>query len=408
MSNLHTALVTPSKAMSSKSSSFQSNTHCGSRSLSSSCFISHLHLQQRPFRTVNPNSGHVLTSTFLNPLQLQQLTTRYTSLCVQGPNCKTTNAALSVAGGSAQGNTKDIHHRAKISTRTKSSRSLRVRDCTLEGPKKDSPTPGKFGETKGPGKVKEKHKKPASAPKEEKNRSNRKLNSPKLRLKLPPTKTTRQTQSLWARWKTILNLRILSTNTSPMHQARKIFPLLRLPLRSTTPTPTTPTPSTPNPTSPEKPVPDTGDDSSKWLTAHNDIRKRYNAPPLVWDPKLAATAQGWANRCYFEHSKSGYGENIAAGYPTIESVVQDWAFGTDECPSWDPANPDYSHFTRKGGLGQLQLRLDARVKNCATLPGVPFKLINANFWVCNYGGPPDAPTDFKSNMHASAHQCLKG
>ncbi|KAA1136604.1 hypothetical protein PGTUg99_036293 [Puccinia graminis f. sp. tritici] len=47
------------------------------------------------------------------------------------------------------------------------------------------------------------------------------------------------------------------------------------------------------------------------------------------------------------------------------------------------------------------------VKKCATLPGVPFKLIDTFYYVCNYSGPLDAPTDFASNMHAKKGQCLK-
>ncbi|KAH9462650.1 hypothetical protein Pst134EB_006534 [Puccinia striiformis f. sp. tritici] len=401
MSNLHTALVTPSKAMSSKSSIFSVKYPLWF----SIIIILLFHLPSSSSTTSFSDRQSELWSRAR--LRARAVDFSPAEGDCPGPNCKTTNAALSVAGGSAQGNTKDIHHRAKISTRTKSSRSLRVRDCTLEGPKKDSPTPGKFGETKGPGKVKEKHKKPASAPKEEK------PIEPKAELAeaAPETAPNENDQT---NSKSVGQVEDHSQPADPKHKhkshapSKKNIPTTPTPTTPTptTPTPTTPTPSTPNPTSPEKPVPDTGDDSSKWLTAHNDIRKRYNAPPLVWDPKLAATAQGWANRCYFEHSKSGYGENIAAGYPTIESVVQDWAFGTDECPSWDPANPDYSHFTQV--VWATAATLGCGVKNCATLPGVPFKLINANFWVCNYGGPPDAPTDFKSNMHASAHQCLKG
>ncbi|KAA1101372.1 hypothetical protein PGT21_017881 [Puccinia graminis f. sp. tritici] len=47
---------------------------------------------------------------------------------------------------------------------------------------------------------------------------------------------------------------------------------------------------------------------SRWLAAHNDIRRRYSVPDLVWDPKLEAVAQGHADTCIFKHSTSGYGE----------------------------------------------------------------------------------------------------
>jgi hypothetical protein len=40
-------------------------------------------------------------------------------------------------------------------------------------------------------------------------------------------------------------------------------------------------------------------------------------------------------------------QNIAAGQPTIESVVEDWVYGKDECEVYQPDSPIYSHYTRK-------------------------------------------------------------
>lgn len=47
------------------------------------------------------------------------------------------------------------------------------------------------------------------------------------------------------------------------------------------------------------------------LARHNMYRARHHAPPLVWDERLAASAQAWANQCTFDHSRPG--ENLAMG-----------------------------------------------------------------------------------------------
>jgi len=57
------------------------------------------------------------------------------------------------------------------------------------------------------------------------------------------------------------------------------------------------------------------------LALHNEARERVGAPPLVWDPKLAADAEAWARelarRDRMEHSpweiRPGQGENLSMG-----------------------------------------------------------------------------------------------
>jgi hypothetical protein len=41
-------------------------------------------------------------------------------------------------------------------------------------------------------------------------------------------------------------------------------------------------------------------------------RARHSVPALTWSASVASSAQAWANRCVFAHSRSGYGENIGA------------------------------------------------------------------------------------------------
>jgi hypothetical protein len=61
------------------------------------------------------------------------------------------------------------------------------------------------------------------------------------------------------------------------------------------------------------------------LDAHNFYRDRHQAPPLVWDEQLAATAQGVASRCPNGPSgTAGVGENLAWGF-------RDGGKAVDEC-----------------------------------------------------------------------------
>lgn len=49
------------------------------------------------------------------------------------------------------------------------------------------------------------------------------------------------------------------------------------------------------------------------------------APALVWDEKLAASAQAWADTCSFGSSSTpGVGENLGFGYSTFQSAVKNW------------------------------------------------------------------------------------
>jgi uncharacterized protein YkwD len=60
------------------------------------------------------------------------------------------------------------------------------------------------------------------------------------------------------------------------------------------------------------------------LAAHNHFRAVHHAPPLVWDTTLANYAERYAAKCKFKHSSSPYGENLAAGYPTVNVAVNAW------------------------------------------------------------------------------------
>jgi len=128
------------------------------------------------------------------------------------------------------------------------------------------------------------------------------------------------------------------------------------------------------------------------LDAHNAMRAKYGMPPLVWDTKLAAFAQQWADT----RAKTGavhrpnnrYGENTywSGGTPrTAKYVVGDWG---GEVKNYDLAanrckpTKDCSHFT------QIVWKTTKKV-GCARASGnVPPAGISwkgkSFYWVCDY------------------------
>lgn len=92
------------------------------------------------------------------------------------------------------------------------------------------------------------------------------------------------------------------------------------------------------------------------LSAHNKIRARHHAPHLIWDNELARYAEQYALRCEFKHSGSHYGENLAAGYPSVFAAVQAW-YAEEKHYSY--TQPGFSY--RTGHFTQLVWRGSKKV-----------------------------------------------
>jgi hypothetical protein len=60
------------------------------------------------------------------------------------------------------------------------------------------------------------------------------------------------------------------------------------------------------------------------LSVHNELRAMHHVPALEWDETLANYARHYADKCQFRHSSSPYGENLAAGYPTVNDAINAW------------------------------------------------------------------------------------
>jgi pathogenesis-related protein 1 len=126
--------------------------------------------------------------------------------------------------------------------------------------------------------------------------------------------------------------------------------------------------------------------------AHNAVRAEVNPaaatplPPLAWSSEVASAAQAHAARCVFEHSQSGYGENIYAtsGSATPADVVNSWSSEVEE---YDYASNGCSgtcgHYTQV--VWAASLRLGCGMADCSE--NSPLGSDTWQLWVCNYDPP---------------------
>jgi uncharacterized protein YkwD len=117
------------------------------------------------------------------------------------------------------------------------------------------------------------------------------------------------------------------------------------------------------------------------LSAHNKFRARHHAPNLVWDEALATYAERYANKCRFQHSSSPYGENLAAGYPSITASINKWY---SEQTNYSYNRPRFSmntgHFTQV--IWKASTKLGCGYVACNGKNGTPGKYL-----VCEYSPP---------------------
>ncbi|CAE6472384.1 unnamed protein product [Rhizoctonia solani] len=129
-----------------------------------------------------------------------------------------------------------------------------------------------------------------------------------------------------------------------------------------------------------------------YLTAHNDERANHGAEALVWDDGLASSAQAWADQCNFQHSQSGQNLYAGTGNPTTAAAVGAW---NSESNEYDPANPQYSHWTQVVWKGTT--KLGCAVQQCA--PGTIFDASYvANYYVCHYNPAGNVIGQFAENV----------
>ncbi|KAL0958753.1 hypothetical protein HGRIS_014077 [Hohenbuehelia grisea] len=142
---------------------------------------------------------------------------------------------------------------------------------------------------------------------------------------------------------------------------------------------------------------DNAKDKAAYLAAHNSYRKSRGAKSLAWSDDLAASAQKWANRCVFEHSRGAvgdYGENLvysSAPNFSIEYGIKMW---TDEEKDYNPLSPMYSHFTQVVWKDTKKLGCAMKVCDGST----DSRMKNAKFIVCEYSPPGNVIGKFAENV----------
>src|SRR5262249_36883048 len=139
-------------------------------------------------------------------------------------------------------------------------------------------------------------------------------------------------------------------------------------------------------------------DSKALVEAHNRFRAKHCAPPLAWSPKVAASAQKWANTirdrgCALGHSGGQYGENLAAGTQgTLDerSIVAMWY---DEVKRYSFGSGSFSmktgHFTQLVWRGTTQVGCGHSQCN------------GLDVWICQYDPPGNWQGQFRENVMPS-------
>jgi pathogenesis-related protein 1 len=142
-------------------------------------------------------------------------------------------------------------------------------------------------------------------------------------------------------------------------------------------------------------------DADGIVAAHNRWRKTVGAPPLTYSPKLAASAQEWANhlkqsnQCKMQHSKpdGNYGENL------YWASAIEWSDGRRELQNispnkvvddWGSERADYDHKNNLCAKGRMCGHYTQVVWKSTTTVGCAIAVCadsRDQVWVCQYQPP---------------------
>lgn len=160
-------------------------------------------------------------------------------------------------------------------------------------------------------------------------------------------------------------------------------------------------PPSPSPPAPSQPSYDTPSDdfAATVLKKHNDIRALHGSPALQWDDKLASKAQEVADKCVFEHSGSGYGENLAAASGDKPDNAGDpiTLWHKEEQELGASAYTNYNHFTQL--IWKDSTKLGCAIKTCGPHQQVGFDWSdNSYIFVCEYDPAGNVQGYFDANL----------
>lgn len=131
------------------------------------------------------------------------------------------------------------------------------------------------------------------------------------------------------------------------------------------------------------------------LDVHNALRASVSPaaspalPAMQWNTTVAAAAQSYADQCTFEHSASGYGENLYATtghYSDEQAAARLWAA---EAPNYTYANNSCAagqicgHYTQM--VWRSSTQLGCGIRECSS--GSPWGDGTWTIVVCQYNAP---------------------
>lgn len=135
-------------------------------------------------------------------------------------------------------------------------------------------------------------------------------------------------------------------------------------------------------------------DAQAVIDAHNRVRARRGAQPLIWANTLAQSAKEVATRCLFAPSGTAYGEAIAWGRSlTCGAATELWI---SQEQNFVEGNPGFSsasgHFTQ--AVWKSTTQVGCFVASCGSA-GAPTELV-----VCHYNPPGNFLASFQTNVGA--------
>ena len=139
-----------------------------------------------------------------------------------------------------------------------------------------------------------------------------------------------------------------------------------------------------------------GAEARALVDTHNRLRARHCAPPLRWSPKVAASAERWAQTlqrkgCALQHSGGPYGENLAGGTHgamTPDAVVEMWyAEVKGYAFKRGGFSPKTGHFTQLVWRGTSEL--GCAKAECGS---------QIDLWVCQYAPPGNVEGGYHDNV----------
>ncbi|KAH9443722.1 hypothetical protein Pst134EA_025484 [Puccinia striiformis f. sp. tritici] len=143
-----------------------------------------------------------------------------------------------------------------------------------------------------------------------------------------------------------------------------------------------------------------GSDTKQWLDQHNKWRAQYKATPLKWSESLVAASKRLTDACVWKHTPNNrYGENMAAGQPSIQEVVTGWVAGPNERDIFKGANSKPTHFTQVVWLATTEL--GCFKTTCRNVRGLNLPQSPVVFWACSYNPPGNVIGQIGQNVKAA-------